>query len=237
MFRRIFARRGLPDRVRVDNGYPWGTPRDSPPKYCAVADRPGGRADLEPAGAADVQPQGGAVQRPGPAMGRVAHLPRPPASGPAAGVGLPRPARGVPGDPRPAADPGVPGAVRIPALIDRRGSGGCGSWPGWTPSCAGCWLRRADCDGKVSIYGHGRSVDRCWARRDLIVRPSTRRRGAGWSPGPRRGARSARSPASELTRERIHRLAGRQPPHGKGPTDVMGRNLLVASRRANLTVA
>src|SRR5262249_14995596 len=30
MFRRVFARWGLPDRVRVDNGYPWGTPRDLP---------------------------------------------------------------------------------------------------------------------------------------------------------------------------------------------------------------
>jgi hypothetical protein len=30
MFRRIFARWGLPDRVRGDNGYPWSTPRDLP---------------------------------------------------------------------------------------------------------------------------------------------------------------------------------------------------------------
>src|SRR5262249_44316469 len=30
MFRRAFARWGLPDRVRVDNGYPWGSPRDLP---------------------------------------------------------------------------------------------------------------------------------------------------------------------------------------------------------------
>ena len=30
MFRRVFARWGLPQAVRVDNGYPWGTPRDLP---------------------------------------------------------------------------------------------------------------------------------------------------------------------------------------------------------------
>jgi hypothetical protein len=30
MFRRTFTRWGLPDAVRVDNGYPWGTPRDLP---------------------------------------------------------------------------------------------------------------------------------------------------------------------------------------------------------------
>src|ERR1700730_4566899 len=30
MFRKVFVRWGLPDRVRVDNGYPWGTPRDLP---------------------------------------------------------------------------------------------------------------------------------------------------------------------------------------------------------------
>jgi hypothetical protein len=30
MFRRVFTRWGLPQTVRVDNGYPWGTPRDLP---------------------------------------------------------------------------------------------------------------------------------------------------------------------------------------------------------------
>jgi hypothetical protein len=30
MFRRTFTRWGLPQGVRVDNGYPWGTPRDLP---------------------------------------------------------------------------------------------------------------------------------------------------------------------------------------------------------------
>ena len=30
MFRHVFTGWGLPDRVRVDNGYPWGTPRDLP---------------------------------------------------------------------------------------------------------------------------------------------------------------------------------------------------------------
>src|SRR5256885_693134 len=32
MFRRVFVHWGLPDRVRVDNGYPWGTSRDLPPE-------------------------------------------------------------------------------------------------------------------------------------------------------------------------------------------------------------
>jgi hypothetical protein len=30
MFRRVFSQWGLPQAVRVDNGYPWGTPRDLP---------------------------------------------------------------------------------------------------------------------------------------------------------------------------------------------------------------
>ncbi len=30
MFRNVFVNWGLPDRVRVDNGYPWGTSRDLP---------------------------------------------------------------------------------------------------------------------------------------------------------------------------------------------------------------
>jgi hypothetical protein len=29
-FRRVFTRWGLPQAIRVDNGYPWGTPRDRP---------------------------------------------------------------------------------------------------------------------------------------------------------------------------------------------------------------
>ena len=32
MFRHVFVRWGLPDRVRVDNGYPWGSSRDLPPE-------------------------------------------------------------------------------------------------------------------------------------------------------------------------------------------------------------
>jgi hypothetical protein len=30
MFRHVFKGWGLPDRIRVDNGYPWGTSRDLP---------------------------------------------------------------------------------------------------------------------------------------------------------------------------------------------------------------
>ena len=33
MFRQVFVRWGRPDRVRVDNGYPWGSPRASPPNW------------------------------------------------------------------------------------------------------------------------------------------------------------------------------------------------------------
>ena len=32
MFRHVFVRWGLADRVRVDNGYPWGSSRDLPPE-------------------------------------------------------------------------------------------------------------------------------------------------------------------------------------------------------------
>src|SRR6185437_10859102 len=32
MSRRVFRRWGLPDHVRFDNGYPWGSPRDLPPE-------------------------------------------------------------------------------------------------------------------------------------------------------------------------------------------------------------
>ena len=32
LFRRMFSRWGLPERLRLDNGHPWGSARDLPPE-------------------------------------------------------------------------------------------------------------------------------------------------------------------------------------------------------------
>ena len=169
MFRRAFARWGLPDRVRVDNGYPWGTPRDLPSELALWLIGSGGRTDLEPAGAAHLQSQGGAVQRPDPAVGRAADLRRLPPGGAGAGLGLSHPARGVPGDPRPAADRGLPGDAHPAAGVSAGpGEGAVGPRPG----------RRLPGAGVLGAPGRLQREDLdLWAR--PIGRPMPGRPGVG----------------------------------------------------------
>ena len=69
----------------------------------------------------------------------------------------------------------------------------------------GCWRRHADGNGVISIYGHGRSVGRPWARQELVVR-FDEASGVGWSP-IQGGGLIKQLPARELTRERILALA------------------------------
>jgi hypothetical protein len=69
----------------------------------------------------------------------------------------------------------------------------------------GCWVRLADCNGKISIYGHGRSVGRCRAGRAMMVRFDATTR--CWLISDPNGEEVKRVPAIELTRERIMALA------------------------------
>jgi hypothetical protein len=69
----------------------------------------------------------------------------------------------------------------------------------------GCWIRRADCNGKVSIYGHGRPVGQSRAGHDMAVRFDASAR--CWSVSDPNGEEVKRLPASELTRKRIMALA------------------------------
>ena len=69
----------------------------------------------------------------------------------------------------------------------------------------GCWRRHADGNGVISLYGHGRSVGRPWARRDLVVQFDEARR--CWLVSDPGGGLIKQLPASELTRERILALA------------------------------
>src|SRR3954467_14496019 len=84
LIRRVFCRWGLPERVRIDNGHPWGSAGDLPPQPAlglggagGVAGGAGARARLEPRPPTLAQSQGRAEQRRAPAMGRARRLPRP----------------------------------------------------------------------------------------------------------------------------------------------------------------
>ena len=69
----------------------------------------------------------------------------------------------------------------------------------------GCWRRRADGNGAISIYGDGRAVGRTWARQELVVRFDAPSR--CWLVCNQNGELVKQFPANERTRERIIALA------------------------------
>ena len=82
------SRLGPPRPRAVDNGYPWGTPRDLPSELALWLIGLGVEPIWNPPGQPTLQSQGGAVQRPDPAVGRAAYLHRlPPGGGGAGRVG------------------------------------------------------------------------------------------------------------------------------------------------------
>jgi hypothetical protein len=66
-------------------------------------------------------------------------------------------------------------------------------------------VRRADCKGKISIHGLGRSVGRCWTRQELVVRFDAASRCCLASD--QGDGLIKRLPANDVTRERIMALA------------------------------
>jgi hypothetical protein len=206
MFRRVFARWGLPDRVRVDNGDPWGTPRDLPSELALWLIGLGVEPIWNPAGQPTCNPEvercNGLTQQWGelhtctdcePAAAVLAEVGRIQREEYPAIRGRTRMEASPPlGTPRRADQPD-----REEAMWDR--SRGDAFW------ARGCWRRQADCNGRISIYGHGRSVGRCWARHEMAVRFDASSR--CWSVSGPKGEGVKRVPASELTRERIMALA------------------------------
>jgi hypothetical protein len=206
MFRRVFARWGLPDRVRVDNGYPWGTPRDLPSELALWLIGLGVEPIWNPAGQptcnSKVERCNGLTQQWGElhrctdgrqaarVLARVARIQReeyPALRGRTRLEVFPQlrvPRREY----RRAREEALWDLARVDAFLAR-----------------GCWRRRADSQGVISLYGHGRSVGRCWARRELIVRFDAPSR--CWSVSSPQGELIKRLPANELTRERILALA------------------------------
>jgi hypothetical protein len=206
MFRRVFEDWGLPDRVRVDNGYPWGTSRDLPPELALWLIGLGVGMIWNPAGQPTCNPKvercNGVTQQWGElhrctdirhaarVLARIGRIQR-------------------------AEYPALRGRTRLevfPQLsTPRRAYRRCQEAALWDRSrvdaflARGCWKRRVDCNGRISIYGHGRSVGRAWAHQEVGLRFEASSR--CWLVSDQAGELIKQIPASELTRERILALA------------------------------
>jgi hypothetical protein len=206
MFRRIFARWGLPDGMRVDNGYPWGTPRDCPSELALWLIGSGIDPIWNPPARPTCNPK---VER---------------CNGLAQQWGELQTCTGY----RPAARrldwvcrvqreeyPAIRGRPRIPAFpalcTPRRAYQRARERAVWDLGrvdaflARGCWRRRADCNGRISIYGHGRSIGRSRAGQEVLMRFDASSR--HWVVCDPSGEEIQRLPAEELTRERILALA------------------------------
>ena len=206
MFRRVFARWGLPDRVRVDNGYPWGSSRDLPSELAlwliGLGVEPIWIPPAQPTCNPKVERSNGLTQQWGEVhtcadcqqaarvlawVGRVQREEYPAIRGRTRAEVFPQlgtPRRVY----RRAGEAGLWDLVRVDDFLAR-----------------GCWRRHADVNGVISLYGHGRSIGRPWARQELVVRlDATDRHWLVSAPG---GELIKRLPARELTRERILALA------------------------------
>ena len=206
MFRRVFARWGRPDRVRVDNGYPWGTPRDLPSELALWLIGLGVEPIWNPAGQPTCNPTvercNGLTQQWGELhtctdceqaaealaeVGRIQREEYPAIRGRTRMEAFPQlgtPRRVYQRD----REEAMWDLSRVDAFLAR-----------------GCWRRQADSNGAISIYGHGRAVGRCWARHEMVVRFDASSR--SWVVSGPNGEEVKRVPASELTRERILALA------------------------------
>jgi hypothetical protein len=206
MLRRAFARWGPPDRVRVDNGYPWGTPRDLPSETALWLIGPGVEPIWNPAGRPTCNPR---VERCNGLTQQWGELHRCADFAEAAAI-LAEVAR-IQREEYPA----IRGRTRLEAFpqlaVPRREYAPADEGAIWDLArvdaflARGCWVRRADRNGRISIYGHGHSVGRGRAGREVVLRfeAATRCRSLS-DPG---GEPIREVPASELTRESILALA------------------------------
>lgn len=206
MFRRVFARWGLPDRVRVDNGYPWGTPRDLPSERAlwliGLGVEPIWNPPARPTCNPKVERSNGLTQQWGDL--RTCTDCRAAARRPDWACRVQREEY-----------PATCGQTRIevfPALrAPRRVYQRARERALWDLArvdaflAQGCWRRQADCNGNISIYGHGRSVGRPWARQGIVVRFEASSR--CWLVSNPGGAIVKQISAGELTGERIRGLA------------------------------
>jgi hypothetical protein len=206
MFRQVFVSWGLPDHVRVDNGYPWGSPRDLPTELALWLIGLGVEPIWNPAGQPTCNPKversNGLTQQWGELstcsdchqaakkLAWVGHIQReeyPAIRGQTRREVFPQ--LGTPRrEYRRAQEKAMWDLSRVDAFLAR-----------------GCWQRQADRNGRISIYGHCRAVGRAWARQKLVVRFEMSSR--CWLVSNQEGEVIKQLPAKELTRERIMALA------------------------------
>jgi hypothetical protein len=205
MFRQVFVRWGLPDRTRVDNGYPWGTPRDLPSELAlwliGLAVEPIWIPPGQPTCNSKVERSNGLTQQWGElhacndceeaarTLAWVAQVQR-------------EQYPSIQGRTRIEVFP----QLRMPRRVYRRRQEKAFWDLGRVDAflAQGCWRRHADGNGVISIYGHGRAVGRAWARRELAVRYDASSR--CWSVSNQEGELIKQFPANELTEERIRNL-------------------------------
>jgi hypothetical protein len=206
MFRRVFTRWGLPQAVRVDNGYPWGTPRDLPTELALWLIGLGLEVIWNP----PAQPRKNAkVER---CQGVAAAWAEPHACA----------------DPAQLNDhldwacqtqrqdyPSIRGSSRVDAypqlLVARRPyqpSQEPGLWEldrvdQWLSERV--WLRRVGQTGVISMYGHRRSLGRTYRGQEVVVRFA--RPSRFWVVADEAGEILAQFLAWELSRDRILSLA------------------------------
>src|SRR4051794_36896029 len=206
MFRRVFARWGLPDRIRVDNGYPWGSSGDLPSELALWLIGLGVGLIWNPPAQPQCNPKvercNGLTQQWGEpqtcssvnqlarVLDQVCRIQR--EEYPA-----------IRGQTRRAIFPQLDTPRRIYRRSRERSL--------WELSRVDDFLaqgfsqRRAGRNGVISLYGHNRAVGRAWARQELGVRFD--RSSRSWWISNQQGEVVKQLPAHELTKERIMALA------------------------------
>jgi hypothetical protein len=206
MFRSTFTRWGLPQGVRVDNGYPWGTPRDLPTELALWLIGLGLEVIWNPPAQPRENPK---VER---CQGVAAAWAEPhTCAGPAELSNHLdwvcqmqwRQYPSIAGSPRAAAFPQL--------LVPRRCYQRSQEPELWELDrvdqwfAKRIWSRRVGRNGVISMYGHRRSLGRAYQGQEVVVRFDAENR--HWVVANQAGEILARFLAWELSRERILSLA------------------------------
>jgi hypothetical protein len=206
MFRRVFTRWGLPQAVRVDNGYPWGTPRDLPTELALwliglgveVIWNPPAQPQKNPKvercqGVADAWAEPHTCGGPEELKERLAWACQTQRQEYPSVYGVSRiesyPQLMVP---RRRYQPSHEPQLWELARVDR-----------WLAE--GVWVRRVAKTGVISMYGHRRSLGRMYSGQAVMVRFDAEKR--YWVVSDTAGKTLAQYLASELSQARIQSLA------------------------------
>jgi hypothetical protein len=216
MFRRVFARWGLPERARVDNGHPWGSASDLPPALALWLIGLGIEVLWNPPHQPWRNPK---VERCNGVTQQWAE-PRACADHPTLGSRLDWAARTQRQE-----YPSIRGRSRLEAYPQLLHSGRPYSVEDeprlWDLSrvdaflARGTWYRRADRYGLISLYNRNRCLGKAYRGQEVAIRFD--RESRHWVVSDADGKVIARLIAAELSRERIMRLevGHRRPPRRK----------------------